>query len=120
MNKKLYIIIKYIMGICDSETKNIKNDEIENKEKIIKEVEVIGSDIKKINKELAHVAKSVCKIIFQYNNIMHNGTGFLIKLFNNEEPFFCLMTNAHIIKDEMIDSKISIEIYYDFENIKKN
>ena len=50
---------------------------------------------------------------------MHIGTGFLIKLFNEDKPFFCLMTNAHIIKDEMIDSKISIEIYYDFENIKK-
>ena len=107
------------MGMSDSKNSNIKKDEIENKEEIKEEVEISGSNLKKMNKELAHVAKSVCKIIFQYNNIMHNGTGFLIKLFNNEEPFFCLMTNAHIIKDEMIDSKIEIEIYYDYENKNK-
>lgn len=84
------------------ETKNIKRDEIKNKEKIINEVEIIGSNITKINKELSYVAKSVCKVIFQYNNNMHIGTGFLIKLIKKDEPFFCMMTNAHIIKDEMI------------------
>jgi len=84
------------------ETKNIKRDEIKNREKIINEVEIIGSNITKINKELSYVAKSVCKVIFQYNNNMHIGTGFLIKLIKKDEPFFCMMTNAHIIKDEMI------------------
>ena len=66
------------MGMSDSKNSNIKKDEIENKEEIKEEVEISGSNLKKMNKELAHVAKSVCKIIFQYNNIMHNGTGFLI------------------------------------------
>ena len=108
------------MGMSDSKNSNIKKDEIENKEKIKEEVEISGSNLKKMNKELAHVAKSVCKIIFQYNNIMHNGTGFLIKLFNNEEPFFCLMTNAHIIKDEMIDQKLKLKFFMIMKTKKKN
>ena len=50
---------------------------------------------------------------------MTTGTGFLIKLYKNyNNPLFCLMTNEHVIRRELIERKERkeiIEIYYDFE-----
>ena len=39
------------------------------------------------------------------------GTGFFIKLERNKKPFYCLMTNQHVIKPEMIQDKEIISIY---------
>ena len=40
------------------------------------------------------------------------GSGFFIKLERNKKPFYCLMTNQHVITPEMIQNKESIAIYY--------
>ena len=68
-----------------------------------------------INQCVFKVSKSICKIIL--SNKM--GTGFLIKLFRGNEPFYCLMTNQHIITKEMIESKETIEILYDIQYKRK-
>ena len=77
-----------------------------------KESEIDDSDI---NKCLNKVCKSVWKIIVS-NKI---GSGFLIKLYRGNNPFYCLMTNEHVITKEIIELKETIEIYYDNENIRK-
>ena len=94
------------MGVCESEIKNNKSIDFKKKSN-------------KINICLKQIYKSICKIILplpNYNNIV---TGFLIKLYKGENPFFCLMTNDHLIDKEIIELNKPIEIYYDFQN-KKN
>ena len=56
--------------------------------------------------------KSICKIKIANQT----SSGFLLKLFKNEEDFFCLITNEHVITKEMISNKDKIEFYYDDEN----
>ena len=58
------------------------------------------------------VCPSVCKIRY----LKTKGTGFLIKLNANNHSFFCLMTNEHIIKKEVINRKEEIELLYDNED----
>lgn len=44
------------------------------------------------------------------------GSGFFIKFKkNNNKKFYCLMTNQHVIKPEMIEKKQKIKILYDNE-----
>ena len=80
-----------------------------NNEDRIKENKIVGSEIHKIDRCLYKVCKSVCKIKIT-NRI---GSGFLIKLYRENNPFYCLMTNEHVIKKESIELSEKIEIYYD-------
>ena len=79
-------------------------------EERINENEILNSQIKKIDKCIYKVSRSICKIII--DNII--GSGFLIKLIKGNKDIYCLMTNEHIIKKEYINNK-KIEIYYDNE-----
>ena len=67
---------------------------------------------------LNQICRALCKIKIQFQNINKNGIGFLIKLFKDGNPFFCLLTNEYLINNELIESKKMIEIYYDYGNIK--
>ena len=83
----------------------------ETKEKRVNQSIFNSSEIKEINRYLNKASRSVCKI----ETSMTTGTGFLIKLYKNyNNPLFCLMTNEHVIKRELIERKEIIEIYYDF------
>ena len=80
------------------------------------EVNTINSKINNVDTNLFEVCKSVCKIIYK-NKV---GTGFLIKLQKGDRDLLCLMTNEHVITQEIIESKEIIYINYDCENkIKK-
>ena len=79
-----------------------KKDERKN------EVLIKDSKMKSIDSCLLEVCPSICKINFSNTT----GTGFLIKLYKNDEPLFSLMTNEHIITKDMIDKKEEIEIFY--------
>ena len=60
--------------------------------------------------DVSRVIKSVCKIETKYGN----GSGFLLKFINeNNEIFFCLMTNEHVITKKMIKNKEEIKISFD-------
>ena len=88
--------------------------ESNNKDRI-NESEIEGSEINKIDNSLYNlykVCKSVCKI--RISN--RTGSGFLIKLFRENNPFYCLITNEHVIKKDEIESNKKIEIYYDNQN----
>ena len=80
----------------------------------INENKIVGSEINKIDNSLYNlykVCKSVCKIRIK-NKI---GSGFLIKLYRENNPFYCLMTCEHLIKKEAIELSEKMEIYYDNE-----
>ena len=77
------------------------------------EVNKINSEINEVDINLFEVCKSVCKIIYK-NKV---GTGFLIKLKKSAKDLLSLMTNEHIITQEIIKSKEIIYINYGSENI---
>ena len=75
------------------------------------EIKIKNSEIKKIDLNLHEIIKSVCKIIYK-NQV---GTGFFIKLYKDDEELLCLMTNEHVIRKEMIESKEIIDVKYNHE-----
>ena len=79
------------------------------------EIETKNSEIKEVNVSLHEVCKSICKIIYQNGEKTHFGTGFFIKLYKENRELLCLMTNEHVIKEEMIESKENIDVKYDYE-----
>ena len=93
------------MGSCGNinqkERRKRKNEEI-----------ITGSKIRSIDSCLFEVCPSICKIVYQIEEGIKKGTGFLIKLYKGDEPLFCLMTNEHVITKEVIEKKIEIEVFY--------
>ena len=79
-----------------------------NKERINENI-IINSEINKIDKCLYKVCKSICKIRIS-NRI---SSGFLIKFYRENNPFYWLMTNEHVITKKMAELKEKIDIYYD-------
>ena len=61
------------------------------------------------------VSKSVCKIEIQIQSKIIIGTGFFLQCWIYQEPFYCLMSNEHIIENDIINNKNDINIYYDNE-----
>ena len=93
----------------------ILNNQINyNQEDVDNEAIQKNSELIKINEFLYHTCKSLCKIITS----KYVGSGFLIKLYIFNEPFYCLMSNEHVINKEMIKSKDNIEVYYDNQHKK--
>ena len=62
---------------------------------------------------ILNVIKSICKIITYSPTKI--GSGFLINLPSKEKPFYCLITNEHIIEEEMIENGEKITFSYDIE-----
>ena len=91
------------MGECES--KGNKKPEILNPDNPLQKL-----------KPIAKPSKSVCKLIIPPNQL---GSGFLIKFFKGEEPFYCLMTNEHVVTKKMVENKIKIDVYYDSEDKNK-
>ena len=103
------------MGICtETSIKNIDKEKKRIGGNMIKEVDT-DNTLNIIDINIYNAIKSVCKIIA--NN--RSGTGFLIKLFKNNQKFFCLMTNEHVVTKEMINLKQKIILYYDAQNERK-
>ena len=92
------------MGICNPNNVDLKKYELK-----IKDCEIINLD-----PSIAIASKSICKIETSFSI----SSGFLIKFFKNDQDFFCMMTNEHIITKEMIKNKDTIHFYYD-NNIYK-
>ena len=66
------------------------------------------SNLNSLN-NIMDIGKSICKIIV--SNIL--GTGFFIKLNKINKPLYCLMTNEHVINQDMVTNKKRIKICYD-------
>ena len=53
-------------------------------------------------------SKSICKLTIEGNNIL--GTGFFMCLYDKQKKMNCLITNYHVISQNLIDSKKDISI----------
>ena len=95
-----------------------KRKEKEGRDKQTKEIRAIKEIIpidKVFDISLIDVYKSICKITYEIEkNKVENGSGFLIKLPKDGEEIYCLMTNHHVITKEMIDSKKTFKVEYEF------
>ena len=58
------------------------------------------------------IARSTIKIQLNNNEI---GSGFLLKFIRNYKPFYCLMTNQHVISPYLVQNKSEILVKYDNE-----
>ena len=107
------------MGICDNESRNtgIINYGNEKKNTLGERINEIDTEntLNIIDINIYNSIKSVCKIITNIGV----GTGFLIKLYKNNKEFFCLMTNQHVLKEELINLNQKIIIYFDAQNERR-
>ena len=63
------------------------------------------------------VAQSICKITLKENNNIKNiGTGFFMIVNLDEKNLNCLITNYHIISQDLVDKKESILVQIEKEN----
>ena len=74
-----------------------------------------SSPFEKIDRNISIVSKSICKIKIQEKSATKYGTGFLVKYLIHQEYFYCLMSNEHIITNDIINSNNLIFISYDSE-----
>ena len=113
------------MGVCDSETQAINQTEsqpqhqspLKSEEKNENEnriPEIIFNDHKPVPIDIiSKTSKSICKIIIKINNSDIKGTGFFMKVNDNQKY---LITNYHVISPYNINNNIYLELY----NHKKN
>ena len=96
----------------------VKINKSQNKNRI-NEVYVYPSEIISIASIIHYapilkVAKSICRITIPFTATKNKmGSGFLINLSSKENPFYCLMTNEHVIKKKLIEKRITITFSYD-------
>ena len=126
------------MGICESKIKTHEpNKKLDNTndmkidknsesnkfkegtqtDKRIKEciIQNISKPFEDLDANFMKVSKSVCKIEIQIQSKIIIGTGFFLQCWIYQEPFYCLMSNEHIIENDIINNKNDINIYYDNE-----
>ena len=82
-------------------------DEIQN------EILINGNNLIPMN-NILKLCKSTVRIILPNKG---EGSGFFIKFLRNKKDYHCLMTNEHIISEELIEQKSEIAIYYN--NLKE-
>ncbi len=70
-----------------------------------------GSRIYQADISLLQASASLCKLVTNEKV----SSGFLIKLFKDQEYFFCLMANEHIIREDMVGKKENFLFYFDNE-----
>ena len=103
-----FIKSEFFKKVTSYEDGNFLSENNFNRNKI---KEIKRNNPEKINSVQLLILKSVCKI-----NISDRlGSGFFIKLFKGDKTFYCLMTNEHLINDDIIKSKKSIIIIYNNE-----
>ena len=108
-------VIEGHKAIKGNKTINLTN--IENKKNRVKECILQNSPtLEKIDSHLSNVSKSICKIKIEtiLGTIM--GSGFLLKFNIDQKMFYCLVSNEHVIKNDIIkNNNIIIYIFYDNE-----
>ena len=89
---------------------NIINDRIilEKNEAKITGSNIIIFDIYQEN--LNKLQKSIRRIAIDKKIY---GTGFLMELEKENTPFYCLITNEHVISEDLIEENTKIELVYD-------
>ena len=99
---------------------NIKNNRIN--EGFIKD----SSPLENVDRIISKVSRSICKIKIETSFGTIKGTGFLLAFRIDQESFYCLVSNEHVINKKLLNSDINIYISYDSEfrsayiNLNKN
>ena len=84
---------------------------------VINQGKIANSNLRKGN-YLYDAMKSTCKIVTNtLKGKVWMGSGFFLKLKKENQPFYCLMTNEHVITEKMINDQVFFEV--DFDNQKK-
>ena len=120
------------MGICGTNTdkrkeyiqnnennknnKSNKRTEKRNKKNRVKESILKDSlPFEKISDDLSNISKAICKIKIETKLGRIIGTGFLLKFNIDQEMFYCLISNEHVIKSDIIQNN-NIIIYISYDN----
>ena len=74
-----------------------------------------ASPLEKVDRMVSNVSKSICKIKIETSIGTIKGTGFLLAFYIEQERFYCLISNEHVIKKELLNQDIDIYISYDNE-----
>ena len=81
----------------------------------IKECMLETSPLVKIERNISNVSKSICKIKIDTQLGTKYGTGFLLRFDIEQETFCCLVTNEHVISEDIINNQSNIKVSYDNE-----
>ena len=121
------------MGVCGENINKRKEDtQINKNNKNNKSIQRIGkrnkkdrvkegiiktsSPFEKINDDLSNISRAICKIKIEYKLGRIMGTGFLLKFNIEKEMFYCLISNEHVIKNDILqDNNTIILLSYDNE-----
>ena len=83
------------------------SDSVEQKD-IINEINIKGNELKEVDITY-NILKST--VYIEYKNA--TASGFFIKFCKNNKPFYCLMTNEHVVDKPMLLNKEEIKIKFD-------
>ena len=82
----------------------------------VKECIIQLSPFEKIDFININASKSICKLKIENGSNIISGTGFLLNFYIGLEHFYCLISNEHVITQNIINNNTIIYIYYDNEN----
>lgn len=82
-------------------------------ENLINEVFVKNSNLEQID-YFVKACNSVCKIFIKKEN--ESGSGFFLEAIKGNQPFYCLVTCEHVLRNSYIEEKKKIKVYYDNHN----
>ena len=110
------------------EDEQVKNDKPLKKNKTFDRIKEClikdSSPYEEIDQHISNVSKSICKLKVKTNIETIIGTGFLLNLHIDQERFYFLISNEHVITKDIIKDNNIIDISYDSEfrkvNIKLN
>ncbi len=103
--------IKLNQQINTNEVKEIS--EINKNSYRVKECMLENSPLIKIDRNISNVSKSICKIKIETPLRTKYGTGFLLRFYIDQEAFYCLVSNEHVIIKYIINNDNNIYISYD-------
>ena len=85
-----------------------------------KEYTIRVSQISEKESNNKNISKSICKINIETNCETILGIGCLLKIWIHQELFYCLVSNEHIIKKDIINNNNIISLYFNGELITSN
>ena len=93
--------------------------EINKNSNRVKECMLETSPLIKIDRNISNVSKSICKIKIETPLGTKYGTGFLLRFYIDQESFYCLVSNEHVISNDIIINENNIYIYHMIVNLNQ-
>ena len=81
----------------------------------VKENILENTSLLEVDSNISKVFKSICKIKIETSLETKCGIGFLLRISINQETLYCLVSNEHIISNDIINNEDYIYISYDSE-----